>query len=159
METIIDTKQTRPVGRPTLYTKELGERICEYISNGMTLRQVAAQADTPCIEVIFRWIRLHEEFSQRYAQATEDRTEAQVIELNEVASQAIQEAKSADPKSSNAIVQAYKLKADNLKWIMARMKPKKYGDKIDFSSDGKPISVNLISYAEPAIQIPATVIE
>ena len=38
---------------------------------------------------------------------------------------------------------------NNLKWVMARMKPKKYGDKIDMTTDGKAISVELISYAKP----------
>ena len=131
-------------GRPSIYSIELGEKICENIANGMTLRQVASIKGMPDLSTLFAWIRLHPEFSQQYARATEDRTEAQVIELNEVAEQAIEEAKTNDPKSSNAIVQAYKLKADNLKWIMARMKPKKYGDKLELAGDkDNPITVNI----------------
>ena len=41
-------------------------------------------------------------------------------------------------------MQAVKLKADNLKWSMSKMKPKKYGDKVDVTSDGKAIKGNTL---------------
>ena len=86
---------------------------------------------------IFRWLRVNEEFRKNYEQAIDQRTEAQHEMLLDNGDEAIEEAKTSDPKASNAVVSAYKLKADNMKWVMSRMKPKKYGDKVDITSDGK----------------------
>lgn len=33
-----------------------------------------------------------------------------------------------------------RLKIDARKWVVARMLPKKYGDKIDITTDNKPIN-------------------
>ena len=59
--------------------------------------------------------------------------------------QAIELAESADPKAAGAMVQAVKLKADNLKWVMSKMKPKKYGDKLDMTTNGKDLPTPLLN--------------
>jgi hypothetical protein len=51
-------------------------------------------------------------------------------------------------------VQRDKLKVESLKWTAAKLKPKKYGDKIDVTSDGEklptqPIVINLGSGIDP----------
>ena len=92
--------------------------------------------------------------------ATADRTETQLELLNELGDTAIELSQSTDPKQSNAVVQAVKLKADNLKWVMSKMKPKKYGDKLELAGDqDNPITVNLISYARPKIHEHITEVE
>lgn len=37
-------------------------------------------------------------------------------------------------------VQRSRLRIETRKWLMAKMKPKKYGEKLDMTSDGKPVS-------------------
>lgn len=131
-------------GRPTIFTKELGDKLCEELSLGKSMRKICEDEDMPCLSSVFKWIRENPEFSQQYALAKEASADADNEVLEDIGDKAIEEAKAVDPKSSSAVVQAYKLKADNLKWFMSKKKPKKYGDKVDVTSGGEVIKGNTI---------------
>ena len=133
------------VGRPTVYTPELANLICELIGNGSSMRNVCLKEDMPAMQTIWRWLREKKDFSEQYARACEERTEAQNENLLDLGDEAIDHAYKADPKASSAVVQAVKLKADNLKWVMSKMKPKKYGDKLDMTTNGKDLPIPLLN--------------
>lgn len=144
---IVENTQ-RPVGRPTLYNNELVDRICSLISQGKSMRSVCLLEEMPEMETVWRWLRENPYFNEQYVRATQDRTETQLELLNELGDTAIELSQSTDPKQSNAVVQAVKLKADNLKWVMSKMKPKKYGDKLELAGDqDNPLTIELVSYA------------
>ncbi len=128
-----------PGGRPSEYTQEIADRICNELSEGISLRTVCLADDMPDKTTVFRWIRQNEEFRNQYARAKEESADAQHEVLMDLGDNAIDLSQSVDPKASSAVVQAVKLKADNLKWSMSKMKPKKYGDKIDVMTDGKAL--------------------
>lgn len=134
-----------PGGRPSLYTQELADKICEQIGNGHSMRTICAPEDMPDMSTVFRWIRTHEEFRNQYARACEERTEAHNESLLDFGDEAIELAQNSDPKAAGAVVQAVKLKADNLKWVMSKMKPKKYGDKLDMTTNGKDLPTPLLN--------------
>ena len=148
-------------GRPTEYTKEKGDKICNQISTGRSLKSVIEEDETlPSLQTVYSWLRLYKHFLYNYTLATQNRTDAQLEQLNEMGDISIDEAKLADPKSANAIVQAYKLKADNVKWVMSKMKPKKYGDKLELGGDqDNPITIELVSYANKMLKAPSKVID
>lgn len=98
----------------------------------------------PVLSTIFKWFREKEGFSEQYDKATAERTETQQEIILELGDKAIEHAEEVDPKAAGAVVNAYKLKADNLKWSMSKMKPKKYGDKVDVTSGGEAIKANTI---------------
>lgn len=127
-------------GRPTIYTEELVDTICEKIALGQSARSITREEDMPALTTMWRWLRENENFRQQYELATRERSEAQHEELLIFGDEAIKEAKEVNPKVSNAVVSAWKLKSDNLKWSMSKMKPKKYGDKIDFTTGGEKIT-------------------
>lgn len=95
----------------------------------------------PDAATVFRWLGLYKDFREQYARAKEESAEAMNEEIVELGDEAIRMSQSVDFKASNAVVQAYKLKADNLRWMMSKMKPKKYGDKLDMTTNGKDIPV------------------
>lgn len=43
----------------------------------------------------------------------------------------------------NAAVSALRIQIDSIKWILSKLVPKKYGDKIDLTSDGEPIGTGI----------------
>lgn len=133
----MSVKEPKPVGRPNEYTKEIGDKFCELIAQGLSLRSVCAMDDMPAPSTIFKWMREQPIFSKQYAQACEERTEAQNEQLLELGDEAVTLAQSSDPKAANAIVAAVRLKADNLRWVMSKQKPKKYGDKIELDNTGE----------------------
>lgn len=133
------------MARPSIFTKKLGDKICQEIANGWSIRTVCGAENMPSLSSVFKWIREKPEFSQQYARATEERTEAHSESLLEMGDDAIEKAQEVDPKASGAVVQAYKLKADNLKWSMSKMKPKKYGDKLDLTSGGEKLPTPIMN--------------
>lgn len=142
-------KQKHPGGRPTDYNKEIASAICAELAEGRSLRTVCKSDNMPAMSTVFLWLRDHKEFSEQYAQAKEESAEAQHEELADLGDQAIQLAQSLPGQQASAAVQAVRLKADNLKWSMSKMKPKKYGDKLDVDAkvDGQ-LNINLVSYKD-----------
>lgn len=139
IEPEIVVEEPKPVGRPSDYNHEIVDLICEKITEGLSIRTICNDENMPNASTIFKWLREHEEFSKQYVRATEERVEAQHEDLLEFGDQAIEHAEQANPKAANAVVSGYKLKADNLKWSMSKMKPKKYGEKLDMTTNGKDL--------------------
>lgn len=139
-------KGVHPGGRPSKYTKELGARICAQLAQGISLRKVCLDEDLPALSTVFLWMMNHKEFSEQYDNAKSQSSEAQHEYLSDMGDEIMQITMN-PPKGANvsAAVQAYKLHADNLKWSMARMKPKKYGDKIDHTTNGKDLPTPLLN--------------
>ena len=61
------------VGRPTLYSLELADNICERLGNGESMRSVCRDNSMPCMQTIWRWLREKTEFNEQYVLATEER--------------------------------------------------------------------------------------
>lgn len=115
-----DTK--RKTGRPTKYSDEIIEKICELIARGMSLRAVCLQDDMPSMATVCKWLSDNQEFSEQYARAREEQADLFVDEIISIAD-------SVEPDS--AAVAKAKLQIDSRKWVAAKMMPKKYGDKVE----------------------------
>lgn len=145
------------VGRPTDYTQEITDRICELLADGQSMRTVCKQEDMPAMSTVFKWLREHEEFSEQYAIAKEESADAMAEDLLEIADTPVMgEVKTIKPDGLIEVKQDdmlghRRLQVDTRKWLMAKMKPKKYGDKLDMTSDGEKLGVTLS--AEQADQL------
>lgn len=105
------------------------------------MRKVCSPDEMPSLSTVFKWIREIPEFSQQYARATEERTEFQAEELLDISDNAPNVIVGGEDRSDNARVQAERVRVDTRKWLMSKMKPKKYGDKIDMTTNGKDLPV------------------
>lgn len=123
----------RPAGRPTTFTPEIAAKICEKIAEGKSLRKVCLLKGMPVMSTVFLWLRDQQGFSEQYVHAKEASADADQEMLEDLGDEAIRESKLVNPKAAGAVVSAYKLKADNVKWAMSKKKPKKYGDSLDVS--------------------------
>lgn len=108
-----------PGGRPSDYTSELADRICEQLSLGKSLRTICAAEEMPSIQTIFNWMRRHPEFLEQYTRAKEESADALTDEMVDIADD-----KAGDPQRD-------RLRVETRKWIAAKLKPKRYGDKVD----------------------------
>lgn len=146
-----------PVGRPSTYTQELADKICEQLADGKSLRTVCAQEGMPVMSTVFKWMREHDEFSNQYAKAKEESSDAMAEDLLHIADTPVMgEIRTIKPDGTVEIKQDEmlghrRLQVDSRKWLMSKMKPKKYGDKIDMTSDGEKLGVALS--AEQADQL------
>lgn len=134
-------------GRPTLYTQELADTICEEIALGSSLRTVLKGEDMPAMSAVFRWLREHDEFKEQYTRATEERTEAMSEDILDIADDGTNDWMERENKDgstyevlNNEALQRSRLRVDTRKWLMSKMKPKKYGDKLDVTSGGDKLA-------------------
>lgn len=106
--------------------------VCEYIEDGLSLRQSSIKANI-APKVFYQWIDEDDSKSKQYARAIELRTELLADELIEIADE--QNVDTYKDDQGNTItdgtaIQRSKLKVDTRKWLMSKMFPRKYGDKI-----------------------------
>lgn len=123
-----DTK--RKTGRPSKYSDEMAEKICEKIANGRSLRSICAEDGVPPMKTIYRWLEANEEFRHQYARARDKQADYFAEEIIEIADSA---------EAESAAVSKAKLQIDARKWAASKIAPKKYGDKQEIdvkSSDG-----------------------
>lgn len=126
-----DTK--RKTGRPSKYSDELAEKICEKIANGRSLRSICAEDGMPTTSTVCKWLIENKDFSEQYARAREKQADYFAEEIIEIADSA---------EAESAAVSKAKLQIDARKWAASKIAPKKYGDKQEIdvkSSDGSMI--------------------
>lgn len=119
---------TKKTGRPSDYLPEVAADICAKLAEGESLRKVCERPGTPNKATVFRWLAQHEEFRDQYAKATDTRADALFEEMFEIAD---------DVPAEAAAVAKARLRIDTRKWALARMNPKKYGDKVSQEIDHK----------------------
>lgn len=130
-------------GRPSIYTRELADTICERLALGESMRTVCASEDMPAMSSVFKWLREMEGFSEQYARAKQESADYMAEELLEIADDGTNDYMEKErPDGStfvaldNEHVQRSRLRLDTRKWLMAKMKPKKYGEKLDLTTLG-----------------------
>lgn len=135
------------MARPTTYTQELADNICEQLALGRSLRTVCNPDGMPAIKTIFNWFRTQEGFLQQYEKAKQESTDAMAEDLLDIADNGTNDYMEYEDRNGNLgwkingeNIQRSRLRADTRKWLMAKMKPKKYGDKIDMTTNGENIN-------------------
>lgn len=121
-------------GRPSTFTQDLADRICAELSVGRSLRSICREDWAPSTQTVFRWLRQHDEFRDQYARAKEESADAMAEEIAEIAD--IPPAYGPDGKIDNGDVQNRRLQIDTRKWLASKLKPKKYGDKVQVDGPG-----------------------
>lgn len=130
------------VGRPSGYTPELGDEICAQLAEGKSLRNICKAESMPCVGTVFSWMRKHPEFMKQYARAKEESADFLAEELLEIADDgtndwvASNDPENAGYRANGEHINRSRLRVDTRKWIASKLKPKKYGDKIDIAHSG-----------------------
>jgi hypothetical protein len=115
------------------------------IESGGTLAEIAVELHV-IPAAITAWVRDDAsnggaEIATQYARAMEFRAEMMAEELLSIADS---EAFMRYPEMANALVTKQRLAVDTRKWLLSKMLPRKYGDKIEVSGDPLAPIVNRI---------------
>jgi hypothetical protein len=142
-------------GRPTVYTEKLAEKICFYISEGMSIRQVCSQEGMPDKSQVFRWLASNEEFRDRYAKAKTIGVEYLAEELIDIADDATNDYMESEGKDGSVAykingeaVNRSRLRIDTRKWVLAKLMPKKYGEAKEEGGSAEQIAAALKELAK-----------
>lgn len=117
----------KPVGRPSKFTPALADNICERIANGESLRNICRDAAMPNQDTVHSWLNKDKEFSEQYTRARARQEDSYFEDLIEIADGVIPDA---------AEVAKARVQIDARKWVLSRMNPKKYGDKVQTELSG-----------------------
>lgn len=124
-------------GRPTTYTEETANKICERIALGDPLRVISEMDDMPVLSTIFLWLTKHKEFSDKYDRAKEEQGELFADQITEIADEKPERMSNA--QGSKVIdpgwVSLQRLRIDSRKWTASKLRPKKYGDRMVIEDD------------------------
>ena len=108
-------------GRPSVFTQDTADVICERIAAGESVRQISKSPDMPAQSTIYKWLNENDVFSEQYARARETQAEIYAEEIISIADCSSEEA--------GAVAKA-RLQVDARKWYASKVAPKKYGDRI-----------------------------
>lgn len=114
--------------------------ICESIEEGNSLRSILKSEDMPSSRTFFKWLQEDEQKVKQYARATEIRADLEFDYMLEIAddgtndfTKKIIQGEEVEVLNSEHI-QRSRLRIDTRKWILSKMNPKKYGDKIELDN-------------------------
>lgn len=131
-------------GRPSIYTQELADRICAELAMGKSMRTVLKADGMPVMDTVFRWLREKPEFSDQYVKAKAESADALVEEIIDIADSGSNDwMENNDPDNpgyrvNGEHIQRSRLRVDSRKWIASKLKPKKYGEKLDMNHGIQP---------------------
>ena len=149
------TKRKGP-GRPTRYSPETVLEICRRMELGESLRQICASPGMPGRTTVMRWLEAEPEFRESYARARERLVEFWADEIIEIADDT--ERDFVDGKVDHENINRSRLRVDARKWLMSKLAPRKYGDKIAATVSGHPdpalghkVEITFISAERPPL--------
>lgn len=120
------------IGRPTDYTEQLADAICERISNGESLKHVTDEEGMPSRPTVHAWLIKYSDFLNKYEAARDLQADVYADEMDDIA------------RDEKLDVQRARLIIDTRKWTASKLKPKKYGDKIDMTTNGKDLPTPIL---------------
>lgn len=128
------------MGRPTLYSDELASEICRRIVEGESLTRICKDDDMPNVSSVYLWLFKHKDFSNQYALAREDQADTysdQIVDIGEEVPMMVitDEDGKVTKRIDPAGVNRNRLRVDARKWVAAKLKPKKYGDRQVLAGD------------------------
>ena len=140
-------------GATSTFTPEIGRRICEALTDGMSLRAFSRIQGNPLTGMVYRWLQLDGEefdtFRDNYViarHAWSDHVAEDILEIADDASKDWKERADGRLEPNHELVLRSRLRVDARKWIISKFNPKKYGDRAiheHTGAAGKPIQLGI----------------
>lgn len=135
-------------GRPSMYSEEVADVLCERIATtNFSLRTICESDEMlPSAGTVLRWLREKESFREQYARAKEEQADLLAEEILDIADDGandlmtIVKGDMTYEVENKEVTSRSKLRIESRKWLASKLKPKKYGDKIDVTSGEKPLN-------------------
>lgn len=126
---------------PEPVPQDKADQIIEWISAGKTLREWCRENGLH-YSTVYLWMEKDEEFAQRFARARDighDAIADECMEIIDTPPERIltEQGDKVDP----GYVAWMKARAEERRKLLAKWNPKKYGDKVDVTSDGKAVGL------------------
>jgi hypothetical protein len=142
MATAKTTKANKPTKPGSQDRADLAKKVLEGMHGGLSCFKACQAAGVPHSTFI-GWVNVNQELADRYTRAREElieRMAQEVLELSDV-----DVGLQPDGKKDWAAVQKHKLQVDTRKWLLSKLAPKKFGDKLELTGDpDRPLAIQKI---------------
>jgi len=120
--------------------------VCEEISTTNHGIRQCCKSQHISTRTFYDWVELNEKNKQQYLRAREQQADVLVEEIIEIADDSTNDTKTITKGKELVEVEntewtnRSKLRVEARKWIAAKLRPKRYGDKLDVTTDGAKLS-------------------
>ena len=141
------------MSRASDYSDEKADAICERLADGESLRSICRDDDMPDKATVLRWLGVHEAFRDQYARAREMQADALFDEALDIADTPVEGVKTkttSDGKLEETrgdMIEHRRLQVETRKWMVGKLAPKKYGDKVQNEHTGN-VRVEVVSFLD-----------
>lgn len=145
-------KKVRKVGRPSSFTQKVADYICaEIATSSKSLRTICLSGKMPSVVTVMTWLRTKPDFLKQYTRAKEEQADFLAEEMLEIADDGTNDYMTITKGDreynveNKEVTNRSRLRVDSRKWIASKLKPKKYGEKIDHTTDGESFNKGKIN--------------
>jgi hypothetical protein len=115
--------------------EETFNSIIEDIEHGYSLRTVLKNGDNPSSRTFYKWLDEDEHKVKQYVRACEARADIifeEILEISDTTKEGTttKETENGIEVTTADMIQHRRLQVDSRKWMLGKMNPKKYSDKI-----------------------------
>ncbi len=142
----------------TKYTEEIADKICNEIASSSKGLHAICKEIKLHPSTVFDWISKHKEFADKYARAREAQADFLADEIVSISDKPLigtvtKETKDGTFEETGDNVNRSRLMVDARKWIASKLKPKKYGDKIEAEVNGNLTVNTVIKWGDKEINV------
>lgn len=131
------------------FSEEVFADMLERIACGEAVSKICDEAGFPSRKTFYGWVLRNDDLRERYEVALVARHYALADETLEIADEPVGSLESG--ATDSGAVQKQRLQVDTRKWLLSKMVPKKYGDKLQqelTGTDGGPVQVVTLTPAD-----------
>lgn len=136
-------------GRPSEFAQAKADLICERIADGESLRSICFDEEMPSKSTVCRWLGEYPSFQDQYARAREIQADSlfdEIIDIADDGSNDWMERKNSDGENvgwqeNGEALRRSVLRVDARKWMAGKLRPKKYGEKLDVAHSGQMVII------------------
>lgn len=120
-------------GRPSTFSQEIADRICELMVSGLDMEEICARKDMPSRMTVWRWQRDRPDFDRQCARAREALADFELHKMKMLVD-------NCDETNVNSV----RAKLNHYQWRVMKIAPRIYSDKAQIEvtgANGGPVQV------------------
>jgi hypothetical protein len=146
-------------GRPSTYSPEVGDQICELMAEGWSLRRICEREEMPARQTVMRWVESNTTFRDQFLLARVHMFDWIADDIIRIADDSTGDVfydnDTGRAVADHARIQRDRLRVDSRKWLLSKQDAKRYGDRLAVEPENTgPIVIKWQSDPKPPAPAP-----
>lgn len=148
-------KPKKATGRPSTFDQAKADAIIERVAGHESLRAICLDVGVP-LTTFLQWVSDREALSAQYTRAKQMQAELLASEILEISDDGRNDTyvdpQSGEERTDHDVIARSKLRVDTRKWILSKMLPKVYGERVQAEVHHTGLSDVLASIAGSSLK-------